>query len=108
MTKQYEYVTLDAGHEYTQPCEVLLETEMSYFIKLGGNECIVGKNSTRASVREVKEKIDVYTLLSKVASDTDDELCGESEVSSLGDEWVKYFADKLIKAGALKEGMYEL
>jgi hypothetical protein len=107
MEKKYEHVSFDAGHEYTTPCQVLMETDDSYFILLGLTEVLVRKRVGLCKVREVKDKVDVYALLSATALAVDEELV-EGVIASLGVAWVKRFADQLIKAGALKEGQYEI
>lgn len=107
MEKKYELVTFDSGHEYTKPCQLLMETESSWFVGvIGGGETLVSKVHGYMKLREVKEKVDVYALLSATALAVDKELV-EGEVKGLGEAWVKLFGEKLIKAGALKVGLYE-
>ena len=107
MNKQYEHVSPDCGHEYTTPCELLMETELSWFTRADdGQEQQVRKDRGSDFVREVKDKVDIYTLVAHFANMTDAELC-EGEQIAIGSDWVKSFANKLIKTGALKEGSYE-
>jgi len=104
MTKQYEYMTLDAGHEYTQPCEVLFETKSNYLIKLPDCEKLVWKDSTgNDSVREVKKKVNVYEVVAKC-------VCAYVKLGGNGDLVVdtKGVTEYLLEVGALSEGMYEI
>jgi hypothetical protein len=105
MEKKYEHVSFDAGHEYTTPCQVLMETDDSYFILLGLTEVLVRKRVGLCKVREIKEKVDVYNLVLSIAFDTEQSL---DFVSGLGAEWFNEFTSRLIKAGALREGLYEI
>ena len=96
-------MTLDAGHEYTQPCEVLFETKSNYLIKLPDYEKLVWKDSTgHDSVREVKEKVDLPKLINLAKG------YAMMDQSDGGIHVCNRMADFLRVHGALKDGMYEI
>lgn len=102
-TKKYEYVTKDAGFEYVYPCELLLETKDNWFIKLANGCQVLVYKGSYDSVREVKEKVDVTTLLNEaLARNTTTGHNGDMSVS------VSSVASYLINKGALMEGEYEI
>lgn len=101
MSKQYEYITLDGGHEYVKPCEVLFDTKLSWFIKLGEVEHIVSKQSANPAVRQVgitlnwSEKLD--TIMDEMVEGT---IYSESGQFSC---WIRKYNLALSKAGMLNE-----
>jgi hypothetical protein len=105
MENKYEYVILDSGHEYDTPCELLLETSANYLIKHEHGEVLVSKGCSNQLVRKVKEKVSVHALVLELACEI--ELQGPLHIEQSLDNWCKLLTDKLIKAGALKEGLYE-
>ena len=103
---KYELVTIDCGHEYTEPCNILYEGDQIYVVrKENGNEIPVRKGSALFFVREVKPKVDLNELVIHAMK-----LANEEGAYSViyTNAWLTIFLDKLIEAGALKEGEYEI
>lgn len=110
MSVQYEKVTMDAGHEYIESCQVLFETQQGWLVVLSnGEEEYILKGQVSQYVRGARPLIDIQELVYRVMRKTDEHVGWELYgVEAKVDDWLPTFVDKLIETGALKAGQYEI
>lgn len=105
---EYELVMLDCGHIYTEPCNVLYESDqLSLIRKSDGIELAVKKNDKYPYVREVNHKVDLRTLVRYLMQEVNTD-SPDNDIVTVSTKWLSAFIDKMVKAGILAEGEYEI